>query len=270
MQRLRHPIRSITEPFGKAGLTVAILALVLATTGAAFAAAGLNSKQKKEVTKIAKKFAGKPGTNGTNGTNGEKGPTGNTGPAGAPGESVTLAAAGSCKEGGTKLTVGGVSKEVCNGEKGTKGPPGPEGVCSTANCILPKGAVETGVWGGGPPPSSPIGAGLFFIPISFPVPLAKSLGESQVHVFEGETIPSGCTGTVASGSVTHLGAEEGNLCVYVRADVGGNGYSGGHLAVFLSEEEFGVAGASTDGALLSPSVIEAGEIGFGIWAVAGD
>ncbi len=33
IKRLRNP-----EPFGKAGLTVAICALVLATTGAAFAA----------------------------------------------------------------------------------------------------------------------------------------------------------------------------------------------------------------------------------------
>ncbi len=36
MQRLRHPIHSIREPFGKVDL--AILALDLATTGAAFAA----------------------------------------------------------------------------------------------------------------------------------------------------------------------------------------------------------------------------------------
>jgi hypothetical protein len=90
-KRLRHPIRSITEPFGTAGLIIAILALVLATTGAAFAAVGLNSKQKKEVTKIAKKYAGKPGatgpagTAGTNGTNGKDGANGAPGSPGAPG-----------------------------------------------------------------------------------------------------------------------------------------------------------------------------------------
>jgi hypothetical protein len=35
MKRLRHPIHSITEPFGKAGLTVAICALVLGLIGGA-------------------------------------------------------------------------------------------------------------------------------------------------------------------------------------------------------------------------------------------
>ena len=64
MKRLRHPIRAIREPFGTAGLIVACVALVLALTGAAFAAAGLTGKQKKEVEKIAKKYAGKPGAAG--------------------------------------------------------------------------------------------------------------------------------------------------------------------------------------------------------------
>ena len=58
MQRLRHPIRAIREPFGKAGLTVAILALVLAMVGGAYASGALTGKQKKEVKKIAKKYAG--------------------------------------------------------------------------------------------------------------------------------------------------------------------------------------------------------------------
>jgi hypothetical protein len=81
--------RRLKEPFGKAGLTVAMLALVVAMAGGAYAAtgggngkaataskakskksknknsnAGLSGKQKKEVKKIAKQevetFAGKP------------------------------------------------------------------------------------------------------------------------------------------------------------------------------------------------------------------
>src|SRR3954453_22689625 len=59
--------RHFKEPFGKAGLTVAILALVLAMVGGAWAAVGLNGKQKKEVRKIAKTFAGKPGVAGQQG-----------------------------------------------------------------------------------------------------------------------------------------------------------------------------------------------------------
>jgi len=51
MQRLRHPVRAIREPFGKAGLIVAIFALVMAMVGGAYAAGKLTSGQKKEVEK---------------------------------------------------------------------------------------------------------------------------------------------------------------------------------------------------------------------------
>ena len=111
----------LKEPFGKAGLTVAILALVMGLVGGAYAAGGLTKSQEKQVTKIAKKYAGKPGTAGSMGAAGTNGTNGTPGAPGANGASVTLATAGSCPEGGTKLTVGGESKEVCNGLKGTKG-----------------------------------------------------------------------------------------------------------------------------------------------------
>ncbi|MCW2987260.1 MAG: hypothetical protein JWM24_198, partial [Solirubrobacterales bacterium] len=52
--------RRLREPFGKAGLTVGVIALVMALVGGAYAAGALTGKQKKEVEKIAKKFAGKP------------------------------------------------------------------------------------------------------------------------------------------------------------------------------------------------------------------
>ena len=89
MKRLRHPIKSAREPFGKAGLTVAILALVMAFVGGAYAAGGLTKSQEKQVTKIAKKYAGKPGAPGTNGTNGSPGAKGDTGAAGAAGTNGT-------------------------------------------------------------------------------------------------------------------------------------------------------------------------------------
>lgn len=41
------------QRFGTAGLVVAIVALVFAMVGGAFAATGLTSKQEKEVKKIA-------------------------------------------------------------------------------------------------------------------------------------------------------------------------------------------------------------------------
>ena len=102
----------LKEPFGKAGLIVAVVALVAALVGGAYAAntsgkrhhkkknnAGLNGKQKKEVKKIAKGFQGagpagpqgpagangNDGQNGSNGAKGDKGDTGNTGSQGKQG-----------------------------------------------------------------------------------------------------------------------------------------------------------------------------------------
>jgi hypothetical protein len=84
MNRFRHPIRAIREPFGKAGLTVAILALVLAMVGGAYASGALTGKQKREVKKIAKRYAGKAGPQGIEGKRGPTGPEGPQGPSTGP------------------------------------------------------------------------------------------------------------------------------------------------------------------------------------------
>jgi collagen type VII alpha len=87
MKRITYPIRAIREPFGTAGLVVAIVALVAALGGGAYAASGgLNAKQKTEVTKIAKRFAGRTGAQGPRGNAGPAGAKGNTGSPGAPGQ----------------------------------------------------------------------------------------------------------------------------------------------------------------------------------------
>jgi collagen triple helix repeat protein len=174
MKRLRHPIRAIREPFGTAGLIVACVALVLALTGAAFAAAGLTGKQKKEVEKIAKKYAGKPGAagaagpagpqgaagaNGKDGTQGAQGDKGAKGDTGSPGGPGSPGAAGKSAEvaqiatgtsqceglGGAEVFIegDGAGPEVCNGKEGPKGD---EGDPWTFGGTLPPGAVETGTW----------------------------------------------------------------------------------------------------------------------------
>jgi hypothetical protein len=79
LRELRNSIPARREPFGKAGLIVACCALLLACTGAAFAAGRLTGPQRKEVAKIAKKFAGKAGQVGAAGP---QGPAGSQGPAG--------------------------------------------------------------------------------------------------------------------------------------------------------------------------------------------
>jgi hypothetical protein len=260
MHRLRHPIRSITEPYGKAGLLVAILALVLATTGAAFAAAGLNSKQKKEVTKIAKKYAGKPGATGpqgpagANGTNGEKGAQG---------------------EKGAKGDTGATGPQGPIGNTGPAGPTGPEGALGTAGTTLPSNATETGNWvlsgkyaGFNLPPSA-------VAPVSFPIPLATALDAEHVHAVnpsgeeeffeEGEPVtrsPQYCHGSVAAPE-----ANSGNLCVYVGAYTGDQ--LGLEVPAFITKDAREEVGALTSGAWLG--FFNSGETpkAYGTFAVTG-
>ena len=117
------------------GLTVAIVALIFALAGGAFAAGGkLTSKQKKEVEKIAKKFAGKQGpqgpagTPGANGTNGTNGKDGSNGQAGASVTGTPIGTGGECGSvTGVKYTLSGTSTKICNGSPGTPGTPGQPG-----------------------------------------------------------------------------------------------------------------------------------------------
>jgi hypothetical protein len=118
MSRLRHPIRAIREPFGKAGLIVACLALVFAMAGGAFAAKGaLTGKQKKEVEKIAKKYAGAPGPAGAAGA---QGPAGPAGPAGAKGETgaAGTGSAGAPGANGKTVLHGTTTPKTTEGEEG--------------------------------------------------------------------------------------------------------------------------------------------------------
>jgi hypothetical protein len=122
--RLRHPINSIREPFGKAGLIVACLALVFAMVGGAYAAGKLTSKQKKEVEKIAKKYAGRTGLAGSQGPAGPVGVKGDTGTDGKDGTNGT------------------------NGKEGPEGKQGKDGITGFIE-TLSSGKTETGSEGFG-------------------------------------------------------------------------------------------------------------------------
>ena len=214
--------RRLKEPFGKAGLTVAIFALVLAMVGGAYAAGALSGKQKKEVEKIAKKFAGKPGAAGATGpagvaggagAKGDTGTNGTNGTNGSNGKSVVTTAIttagleGHCVgTGGTRFQVegSGTKEFVCNGAGGGGGGL-PE--------FLEAGETETGVVGGQVNPG--LSEGGILAAITFAIPLEAGLGEAAVHFVTEEeqtmhTAPSQCPGTANSPE-----AEEGNLCVYV-------------------------------------------------------
>lgn len=250
MKRLRHPIRGIREPFGTAGLVVACVALIAALGGTALAAAKLNSTQKKEVKKIAMKYAGKPGAPGATGPAGPQGPAGPKGDAGSQGatgangvngKSVALSnTAPGCTEGGVSVEVEGSpgsKKEVCNGEEGAEGtagadgatgPQGPEGSPWTFGSLLPAGAIETGSWSlNVSEGDSPGLHNSNLATISFPVSLPFNLKESHVHF---ETEPNfadfdeagagtaGCKAGLknpAGSAVAETLNPPGELCVYM-------------------------------------------------------
>ncbi len=111
---------NMRRQFGTAGLAVAIVALIVALGGGAYAAtqsrathkkksrAALTGKQVREVKKIAKHYAGKPGTNGTSGGPGPEGKQGPKGEPGKPGPLLETLPAGKSLQ-GVWGTSGGTS-----------------------------------------------------------------------------------------------------------------------------------------------------------------
>ena len=211
--------KRLREPFGKAGLTVAVIALVFAMLGGAYAASGLNSKQKKEVKSIAKSFqgtgpagaqgaAGAKGDNGSNGAQGAKGDTGNTGSPGTAGKSAeAIPFSGSkgpiggvtCTEGGLEVKSASATTLVCNGKKGQTG----------FTETLPAGKTETGTW------SSQLNFSasgkIELAPISFNIPLAETPSLNWIN-WAGEAKQGSASN--CPGSVSEPAAEPENLCLY--------------------------------------------------------
>jgi hypothetical protein len=270
--------RRLKEPFGKAGLTVAICALVLAMVGGAYAAGALTGKQKKEVEKIAKKYAGKPGAPGANGTNGSPGAAGKDGTNGTNGtngkDGVSAEGASfigektvgsvTCKEGGVEVKSATPATAVCNGKKGTTG----------FTETLPKEKTETGTWGY---TYNEAGNDIQIVPIGFAIPLEGPLDAEHVHYIKanGEEAVLGTTDEVpptecAGGTVESPAADPGNLCVFasklgayegiqVRAPERINNPSAGFAEA---------SGAATSGTVM---VFEQQvSMGWGTWAVTAE
>jgi hypothetical protein len=254
MKKLKHPIRAIREPFGTAGLIIAMIALVAALGGTALAAAKLNSTQKKEVEKIAKKYAGKPGGPGANGTNGAPGAKGDAGTAGSGGANGTSvigkAITGSpCPAGvaGVEYTSASGVNTVCNGKNGTTG----------FTETLPSGKTETGAWstavfyGSG----TPVGD----TALSFTIPLETPLDEGHVHFFEAGEVPSAGSGCFG-GTPEEPTAEPGNLCVYTAVGLE-------VLSATINDAGSNVPGAARSGAALVIVFNSSSTSATGTWAV---
>jgi hypothetical protein len=175
-----------------------MIALVAALGGTALAASKLNSTQKKEVEKIAKKYAGKPGAAGAQGP---AGPTGSAGKNGTDGTNGT------------------------NGKDGTSGKDGKNGTFSTEP--LPPEQTLTGNWQVAGP------AGHYYAQVSFPMtvsppPTAVIENNDENYGFllkEGEStfFPEGATSQEEAeaaweascpGDASHPEAAPGFLCIY--------------------------------------------------------
>lgn len=258
------------------GLTVAVIAMLVALTGGAFAAAGaLNSTQKKEVKKIAKaeakKFAtaGPVGPAGAPGAKGDKGDQGAQGIAGKPGTSVGVSEVpieeAECEgRGGVLVEKEGSPEaiELCNGEEGSPW---------TAGGTLPPGATETGSWAFNGTEAD--AAGGIRVPISFAIPLAQEIVKNA-HVHFGIAGSGGAFeaggACPTEGGNTGPGAFEpaalpGNLCVYQNEEEGLFGASFSEIYRYFE----GSKGATSAGAVLLFEPTGPVAIGAGSFAVTG-
>lgn len=282
---------------GTAGLVVAIVALVFAMLGGAYAATGGGNPL---AAASGKKSAAKRGPKGPRGPKGDAGPAGPAGKEGSagkdglagkagkdgkdgedgqpgtPGESpqVVLAFTGAEEEVGTPPgepchKAGGIEYEVistgdshivCNGKEGSPW---------TVGGTLPSGQEEKGTWAFSVSGGDDLGHAL--APISFSIPLLGEVPESAIFIkTEGGSEKTGfsehCGGSPSAPVVTSTeyltGQKKRNtICVII---------DGGAVVNATLEEirssQFGNAGMSTVGGALVFSVTGAAH-GIGGWTV---
>jgi hypothetical protein len=278
--------KQVRERLGSPALVVAVMALVVALCGGAFAASNPGGGKATASKTKAKKgprgpkgpkgdpgpagptgpagAQGAPGAKGDTGAQGEKGPKGDKGDPGTNGKSVevTPVIEGVTECGGRGGAIleeegGGTEVELCNGKQGEQGK---EGNPWTAGGTLPAGATETGAWAF---TASDANAEIA-VPISFPVPLATALGEEHVHYQNEGNFATTCPGNVGAPK-----AKPGELCVYYYPLTGGPANATFEEISIVNYRE---KGASTPGAVLYFGFSgAAGETasGTGSWAVTG-
>jgi Collagen triple helix repeat (20 copies) len=281
------------DRLGTAGFVIALIALVAALGGGAYAASGgLTGKQKKEVEKISKKYAGKPGAKGKQGPAGTSGPKGDTGAAGANGTSGSA---------GTKGEPGGRGEEGEPGESGLNGKsvlngttvPG-AGLGTTGDFYidtatneiygpkagtnwgtptslkgesgftetLPSGKTETGVYAAGAEAGGFFLEELIFKELSFPIPLAAGIEADHVKIVTGSA-PAECENASHPGLASEANPEAapGYLCIFQDIIKG--------LTFEEASAPGGVNAVGTAGTLLAYSVSPTATEAYtrGSWAV---
>jgi hypothetical protein len=197
----------VHNKLGTAGLVVAIVALIAALAGGAYAASGgLTPKQKKQVETIAKKVS-KPGPAGPQGNPGPQGSPGTNGKDGSNGVSpvgtVFPGNANGCKEGGVKF-VGANTTVACNGAKGADGQTG-------FTKTLPLGETETGTVSFETVPNN--GLPFRFTNLSFAIPLEEAVSSANIHLVNLAETTTECPGSFEDPAAIVSGGES-VLCIY--------------------------------------------------------
>jgi hypothetical protein len=245
--------------FGIPGV-IAVIALVFAMLGGAYAA---NDSGGGKATASAKGPRGPKGPKGAKGATGAAGPQGPVGPAGANGKD------GANGSDGSKGATGPTGPTGATGAtgKGTTGPTGPTGTTGPTGLsgfteTLPSGKTETGTWA-----TSPF-SGLGITSISFPIPLAAPLGSGNV-AFHGQGYDGEEELTPAEedcpGNAEEPKAKAGFLCVYTGTShaLGVEIFDPGITGIPPAAE-----GASPGGAaFLMEETGPGGTFGFGTFAV---
>jgi hypothetical protein len=274
---------------------IALLALIFALTGGAFAATGGTGngggKGNKDNTqtltataaKAKKKAAPKPvrgpaGPKGATGATGPAGPAGATGPGGAAGPAGPQGPQGNAGANGVNGEPGAPGVSVGSKEfTGAKGPTckeggteftsgstgstktyacaGKEGSPWTDGGTLPAGKTEKGEWS--TIYTATAAAQPMSSAISFTIPLKEAPAETH-FIKSGETPPTGC-----SGSPEAPEAAPGNLCVFTEGELNFEEYEiEGHIPTHF------LLFTTASGSSVGVRSIAAGEVlGFGTWAV---
>ena len=279
----RDMLRGIRKQLNPA-TAIAIVALVFAMTGGAFAVTGggggrgsggakgasaslgrgdgaptlageSKAKPKPKGSRGPAGPAGKTGPAGPAGAQGSAGPAGPQGPAGTNGTdgtngtSVTSAAASASecgKLGGTTFTSVSGTGKVCNGVEGKKGE---TGAPWPAGGTLPEKATEKGAWGITYLATADKQPG--FSAISFTIPLKA---EPEAHYIGKEEQGGGGTEPTSpaikegkcSGNAENPEAAPGNLCVFATDET--------YLGAYLVDGRFpdgNVVGVSANGAIVA-------------------
>ncbi len=256
---------------------LALVALVFATTGGAFAATGggggggrgstpgkasaATGRAATFTATVAKKKA-KPKA-GARGPAGPRGATGATGPAGPAGPTGATGATGATGPAGAQGTQGAQGPQ---GPEGKQGPSGTTGFTAT----LPEGDTETGTWAFDRTGES----GVERVSLSFPVPLETGLAKENAHFIEAsgeEVSESDATGfvkvksSICLGTPEHPTAPPGNLCVY-SSTLEGAAEEEGRFTSLVGPEGGGKI-AGTAGAIILFFGAQVGSNGYGSWAV---